>query len=328
MVGHRYSTNPSPLTISLRYPSTVLPLPSPLDYNIHESRLQKRVDELEEELKKERAERARVQAELEKAVTHAVCVGWEVKLLQERLNRKTQGKKRKVQVTAHYVTSADAARILKEREQAEEEKRKQEEAAQAIKKAKDEKRKQQREAGGSKFSGSIASKNRDDLLDITHALKLTGSDSNVSETKAELVSMINTHLDNNPQLAADETFSGLFLSRERARKRNAADENFAPPPPNPNPPPQLPPQPPLSADLKPSGELPMVLINEMPDPVNFFHSTNPPVSFTPYLAPPTNDVYPYAFAPIHQPHPPSQHPHFFHPPFGSCNSYFTPSASQ
>lgn len=247
------------------------------DHDTRTKWMRQRIDELEEELRKEQSERMSVQAELDKAFTHAVCAGWEVKSLQERLNRKTQGKKRKVQVTAQYVTSADAARILKEHEQAEEEKQKREEAAQEIKKAKDEKRKEQREAGGLKFSGSITSKNRGELLDIAYALRLTGSDSNTSETKAQLVLIINAYLDNHPQLAVDEMFSGLFLSRERARKRNGSGENIAPsrstlptnsPPQRQSPPP---------TDLKPSDEPPMVLFNKTRETVGPFRSANPPV---------------------------------------------------
>ena len=111
--------------------------------------------------------------------------------------------------------------------------------------------------------------------------------------------MINIHLDNNPQLAANETFSGLFLSRERIRKRNAAGENTAPPPSNSSLLPQSPSRSPLPLDFKPSDKPPMVLFNEIPNAVNFFYSMDPAVLFTPghnHSGPSTNDAaYPRGF---------------------------------
>ena len=59
---------------------------SPLDHNACERQLQKRIDELEEELRKERAGRAKMQAAHENASTHAVCVGWEVGLISCKNN--------------------------------------------------------------------------------------------------------------------------------------------------------------------------------------------------------------------------------------------------
>jgi hypothetical protein len=311
-------------------PQLFSPHPNHTDVDACKRHLQKRIHELEEELRKEQAERTRVEAEFEKAFTHAICVGWELKLLQQQLNKKTQGKKRKLQVTAQYVTSAEASRILKEHEQAEEEKRKQEEAAQALKKAKDGKRKQQRETGGIKFTGSIMNKNRDDLLDITYAFKLTASDSNASETKAALISMINVHLDNHPQLAADETFSGLFLSCERTRQRNALGENTAPPSSSHfTLPAQSPPQPLPPPDPKPLDEPPMVLFNEAGGAVGFLSSDNPPPPFAlghNHLAPLINTVYPHSQT--QRPGSPSQHPLSSRPPFYPRDFYSTPSGSQ
>ena len=137
--------------------------------------------------------------------------------------------------------------------------------------------------------------------------------------------MINIHLDNNPQLAANETFSGLFLSRERIRKRNTAGENAAPPPSNSSLLPQSPSRSPLPLDFKPSDKPPMVLFNEIPNAVNFFYSMDPAVSFTPghnHSGPSTNDAaYPRGFAPIQHPNPPSRPPYFFHPPFNPHNVY-------
>ena len=82
---------PNPPEHIPRYSNTTLSTALHLDHNTCERLLQKRIDELEEELRKEQAERAKAQAELEKAFTHAVCVGWEVKLLQEDAGEETEG---------------------------------------------------------------------------------------------------------------------------------------------------------------------------------------------------------------------------------------------
>jgi len=278
-----------------------------------------RMEYLEEEVK-------RLRSQLETVLAHAVCAGWEIKSLQERLNSKNnRTKKRKVQVNAQYISSAEAIRILDEQERADAEKRQKEEEAQAAKKAKDDQRKRQREAGDITFSGSLNSKTRDDLLDISFALRLTSSDSNTPETKTALITMINTHLDNNPDLASDPTFTGLFLSRARGRKRNVNDEN-APPAPIPPPnllPPGFPHQPlsPNFTNDAPELELdpPMVFFNELPGPGRYFQSiASIPPDFTvsgapyfprhPYYPPPTPHTFDPHFPPSYYlPPPPPPH---------------------
>lgn len=262
-------------------------------------------------------------SQLETALAHSICTGWEIKSLKERLNLKTNTKKRKVQVNAQYISSADATQILDERDREEAEKRQKEEEAQAAKKAKDDQRKQQREAGGITFTGSLNNKTKDDLLDITFALQLTGSDSNTTETRATLISMINVHLDNNPHLASDSPFAGLFHSRTRGRKRN--DENVAPS--ALSPPTLVPPGPPCqppSSDFTgnmPESELepPMVLFDELPHSGRFFRSINstphdlglagpssfPFTNYSPPVFPSTN---PQFLPPFYFPPPPHDQP--------------------
>ena len=266
---------------------------------------------LEEEVKS-------LRSQLETVVAHSVCAGWEIKSLQERLNSKnTQAKKRKVQVKAQYISSAEATQMLEEQERADAEKKRKEEETQAAKKAKDDQRKQKRKAGGVLFFGSLNNKTKDDLLDITFVLQLTGSDSNVPETKAALITMINTHLDNNAHLASDPTFAGLFLSRTRGRKRNANDESAPPlalyqPEPSPRP---------LSTSstddtsMLAEPDLPMVLFDETPGAGQFFQ----PINFTPpnfrSPGPSFPPQYPYLPPPIPDrttdPHHP---PSFYYPP--------------
>lgn len=78
-----------------RHSNMVPPFSLHPNNNTHEWHLQKRINKLEEVLKEECAEWTRGQAKLEKAITHAVCIGWEVKLLQEQLNRKKSGEEMK-----------------------------------------------------------------------------------------------------------------------------------------------------------------------------------------------------------------------------------------
>ena len=149
---------------------------------------------------------------------------------------------------------------------------------QVAKKAKDNQCKQQCEAGGIMFTSSLNSKMKDDLLDITFVLQLTGSDSNTTETRATLISMISVHLDNNPHLTSDSAFAGLFNSQTCGQKWN--DENVplsALPPPT-LVPPGFPCQP-LSSDTTgnvPELELepPMVLFDELLHLGRFFWSIN------------------------------------------------------
>jgi hypothetical protein len=188
---------------------------------------------------------------------------------------------------------------------------------QAAKKAKDDQRKQQREAGGVSFSGSLNNKTKDDLLDITFALRLTGSESNVSETKAALITMISAHLDDNAHLASDPTFAGLFLSRIRGRKRNA--NNGSTPPSALHPP--EPPLQPLSVSSTDDTSVlaepdpPMVLLDEMPGAGQIFQ----PINFTPpnfrSPGPSFPSQHPYLPPPVpHRTADPRFPPPFYYPP--------------
>jgi hypothetical protein len=239
-------------------------------------------------------------SQLETTLAHIACAGWEIKSLKERLNSKGKAKKRKVQVNAQYISSAEATRILAEQEQADAEKRQREEEAQAAKKAKDDQRKQQREAGGKIFSGSLNNKAKDDLLDITFALKLTGSDSNTQETKAMLSSMINHHLDLNPDIASNPTFAGLFHSQTHGRRRNANGEDSTststtPPstllPPAPR---SFPPEP-AHDTLELETEVPLVLFNQLPNARGFsrpIDANSTSHSFGPPAPPPLPAFWP------------------------------------
>lgn len=285
------------------------------------SRDKVRIAELEKEVES-------LRSQLETALAHAICAGWEIKSLQHRLNSKSKAKNRKVQVNAQYVSSAEARRRLEEHEREQAEKRQREEEAQAAKKAKDDQRKQQREAGGTTFSGSLNSKTKDDLLDITFALKLTGSDSNTQETKASLISIINNHLDTNPHLASNPTFAGLFLSRTRGRRRNVSGEDPTPValPSTPLPPGPIcqapPPEPEHeherererdTFELEPEPSL--VLFDELPNAGRFFQAIN---STFPHFSPPNPSPF---MSYSHYPPPPASwqptDPRFLPP-------YFTP----
>ena len=305
----RYERNAYHLEqLMLIYPYSPLPAALPTSMNRCDRAW---IKHLEDEVRS-------LHSKLKIVAAHSACAGWEIKSLQQRLNSKgNRANKRKVRVNAHYVSSAEAIRMLDEQERADAEKRQKEEEAQAAKKAKDDQRKQQREAGDITFFGSLNSKTRDDLLDISFALGLTGSDSNTSETKATLITLINAHLDNNPHLASDPTFTGLFLSRNRGRRRNVNDENAAPTPVPPST--LLSPSQPLSDNSSDNASVlesdpPMVLFSEMPGAGRFFNSIN--------STPPNFDNFPgsssfpqYHYYPPPIPHPTDPHlPPFYHPP--------------
>lgn len=309
----RYERKPYHLDQLLMHPYSLLPSTLLM---LASDRNGDQIKYLEEEVRS-------LRSQLETALAHSTCAGWEIKSLQERLNSKDKRmKKRKVQVNAHYISSAEAVQMLVEQERADAEKRQKEEDAQAAKKAKDDQRKQQREAGNVTFFGSLNSKTRDDLLDISFALELTGSDSNVPEIKATLITMINAHLDNNTHLASNPTFTGLFLSRTRGRKRNT-DENVAPTPlPPPVPPPLGLPHRSLPSNLadgapEPESDPPMVFFGELPGAGRFFQSISltppdfglpdPSSSFPRYSYPPliSHTADPYFPPPFHYPPPPA-----------------------
>lgn len=280
-----------------------------------------RIEDLEEEVRS-------LKSQLETVLAHSVCAGWEIRSLQERLNLKNnRTKKRKVQVNAHYVSSAEASQMLDEQERADTKKRLKEEEVQAAKKAKDDQRKHLCEAGGITFSGSLNSKTRDDLLDISFALRLTGSDSNTQETKATLIAMISTYLDNNADLASNPTFAGLFLSRIHGCKRNVNDENAAPTPLQslvllPPEPPRQPPSTNFAYNPSEPGPNPaLVHPSELPHTGRFFksiHSTPPDFSLP---GPSTFLRYPYQLPPI--PRTPDPNPRL--PPLSPTATCQTPN---
>ena len=161
-------------------------------------------------------------------------------------------------------------------------------------------------------------KTKDDLLNITFALWLTGPDSNTMETRAELISLINNHLDKNPHLVSDSAFAGLFLSQTCGRRRN---NEYATSSAIPLPTLLPPPHQPLSSDLTGNAsdselesELLMVLFNELPRSGCFFQSITsipPDVSL---LGPSSFTLYTYYPPPVPHPAEPQLPPLFFLPP--------------
>ncbi|KAI0054950.1 hypothetical protein BV25DRAFT_1816311 [Artomyces pyxidatus] len=79
------------------------------------------------------------------------------------------------------------------------------------------------------FAGALSSKNKADLLDITHALKLP-----MDGTKADLSKAISDHLHTHPALEADPRFAQLFSRRTRGSKctlpPDISNENASPSP--------------------------------------------------------------------------------------------------
>jgi hypothetical protein len=82
----------------------------------------------------------------------------------------------------------------------------------------------QHACSGAYFTGSLSTKNKDDLIDITGALRVP-----TSGTKRELLNAIREHFELHPELEDDARFSGLFTGRSRGQKRSfdegPSDEN-------------------------------------------------------------------------------------------------------
>ncbi|KAJ8587016.1 hypothetical protein M405DRAFT_906790, partial [Rhizopogon salebrosus TDB-379] len=65
------------------------------------------------------------------------------------------------------------------------------------------------------FTGSLSTKNRDDLIDIAGAFQISALG-----TKRKLLNAIREHFESHPELKDDEHFSGLFTGRTRGQKRS------------------------------------------------------------------------------------------------------------
>ncbi|KAF8981500.1 hypothetical protein BDQ17DRAFT_1416163 [Cyathus striatus] len=171
-----------------------------------------------------------LRSERNQAFNHAVILAREHSDLAEQVNSKANKKKRKgVRANAELLTSTEA-RQRRDEQRAEEEAKAQKKAETVARREERQHQVEERRAQMGVhhvFSGSLSSKNKDDLQDIATALSLSKEGK-----KSEILTRIQAYFDTNPDTKALPRFAGLFNRRATghvaASSRNNQDQN--PPP--------------------------------------------------------------------------------------------------
>ena len=134
-------------------------------------------------------------------------------------------KRRKLNVEARVLTSAEGRRFAEEKEAEQAAKAQKKRDAAIRRKEKEVERDRQHRARGpdAPFTGSLTSKNKPDLKEIAAALDITEDG-----TKDALIQHINAFFDSNPSLRESPRFSGLFHRASRRHPRET--ENTQPTP--------------------------------------------------------------------------------------------------
>ena len=134
-------------------------------------------------------------------------------------------KRRKLNVEARVLTSAEGKRLAAEKEAERVAKMQKKKETEMVRKEKEAERDQQRQAQGpnAPFMGSLSSKNKPDLQEIAAALGLSEDG-----TKNALMQRINACFNSNPLLHDGPRFSGLFHRAPKRRHQVADLENTHP----------------------------------------------------------------------------------------------------
>ena len=184
------------------------------------TQLEARVAALEQQLDQSEMDREFTEAQRNAAEVHAVFAIQECALLRHQANRhaeKKDGHGRRVHVTARVMTSEEGLRLCEE-DRAAREAKEREKAEKKSKKDVVDKENMIRRATQVAimvFTGSLASKKKVELGDLTSAL---GFDVNPKQTKVDLLDLINKKFDAEQGLKNDECFVGIF---KRGHKRSA-----------------------------------------------------------------------------------------------------------
>lgn len=164
--------------------------------------------------------------QLQASETHVGMLTRENKQLRNKLNAKKRNKEdhRLVSVPSRCITGADGLELL--RQQDEEAKRKAEKAAELARRREAAKVNEviRRRDRTEPFKGALSSKKTDELGDIAHFF---GIDSTI-KTKKALEKAIIEHMEAHPELENNEMFTGLFISRRRARPNTGRRTNVEP----------------------------------------------------------------------------------------------------
>lgn len=157
-----------------------------------------------------------LEKEVQRLSGHVKMVELELQNEKRKSNQRDDraSKRRKLNVEARVLTSAEGRRIAAEKDAERVAKAQKKKEAERIRKEKEVARDQQRRARPSDepFVGSLASKNKADLQEIAGALSLPEDG-----TKDALIQRINSFFDSNPLQRISPRFSGLFNRRAQRR---------------------------------------------------------------------------------------------------------------
>ena len=163
-----------------------------------------------------------LEMQVERLSGHVKMVELELQNEKRKANQRDgrASKRRKLNVEARVLTSAEGKRLAAEKEAERVTKMQKRKEAELLRKEKEAERDQQRRDRGpdAPFIGSLSSKNKPDLQEIAAALDLSEDG-----TKDALMQRITTHFDSNPLLRDGPRFSGLF--HRAPRRRPQATEN-------------------------------------------------------------------------------------------------------
>lgn len=196
---------PSPVSTTQPTPSdSLIPIPASRFY--HDPILFKRIQRLEKEVQRLSGHVKMVEFELQN----------EKRKSNERDSRAS--KRRKLNVEARVLTSAEGKRLAEEKDAERIAKDQKKKETERRRKEKEIARNQQRQARSADepFVGSLGSKNKADLQEIAGVLSLSEDG-----TKDTLIQRINSFFDSNPLQRDSPRFSGLF---HRARRRPGPQE--------------------------------------------------------------------------------------------------------
>ncbi|KAI9064706.1 DDE-domain-containing protein [Trametes sanguinea] len=167
------------------------------------------------------------------AQSHCTLAKGDIQLLKSRLNAKDKTSARQTfRSKENFLTGEKAQAAFKEYERAQQEKAKQEELKGQRKKEKEreiERRRAELARLGDRveFTGSLQSKNRDDLDEVLFILGLTMP---AKSTKADVLVRLNSHFDAQPELRTDPRFIKIFSRPSRSTRGAAAAPPAAPAP--------------------------------------------------------------------------------------------------
>ncbi|KAG1818863.1 hypothetical protein EV424DRAFT_1323615 [Suillus variegatus] len=195
------------------------------------SELQDQVRELESQVRAAESKVQAAESKIRAAEAHCTMALSEVDAMKKKLNSHT-GKKKTcaLNINAHWLTSAQGLKECEEQEMAKEATWKKKEEAQERAAARKAAQQAAHAQGATStcFTGSLSTKNKDDLIGIAGALQIS-----TAGIKPELLRTIKEHFESHPEVKNNECFSGLFAScsctgQKQTFNEGPSDENGPP----------------------------------------------------------------------------------------------------